>query len=65
MLVPSRTLYACKRKFLQCEATHTVESSITGVATNNYSMNFNYLATRGGELAPDSPWIRHFASSRE
>ena len=27
---------------------------ITGVATNNYSMNFNYLAARGGELAPDS-----------
>ena len=63
MLVPSRTLYACKRKFLQCEATRSVESSITGVATNNYSMNFNYFATRGGELAPDSPpWIRHWAA---
>ena len=55
MLVPSRTLYACKRKFLQCEATRTVESSITGVATNNYSMNFNYLATRGGTGPRFSP----------
>ena len=55
MLVPSRMLYAYKRKFLQCETTRTVKRSITGVATNNYSMNFNYLATRGGELAPDSP----------
>ena len=55
MLVPSRTLYACKRKFLQCEATRSVESSITGVATNNYSMNFNYFATRGGNWPPIPP----------
>ena len=55
MLVPSRTLYACKRKFLQCEATRSVESSITGVATNNYSMNFNYFATRGGGTGPRFP----------
>ena len=61
MLVPSRTLYACKRKFLQCEATRSVESSITGVATNNYSMNFNYFATRGGGTGQSipPPWIRH------
>ena len=33
---------------------------ITGVATNNYSMNFNYLAARGGNWPPiPSPWIRH------
>ena len=55
MLVPSRTLYACKRKFLQCEATRSVESSITGVATNNYSMNFDYFATRGGGNWPPIP----------
>ena len=48
----------CKRKFLQCEATRTVESSITGVATNYnnyYAMNFNYLATRGGNWPPIPP----------
>ena len=48
MLVPSRMLYAYKRKFLQCETTRTVKRSITGVATNNYSMNLNYLAMRRG-----------------
>ena len=28
---------------------------ITGVATNNYSMNFNYLAARGGGTGPRFP----------
>ena len=49
-------------KFLQCEATRTVESSITEVATNNYSMNFNYLATRGGTGPRFPPWIRYWTS---
>ena len=37
---------------------------ITGVATNNYSMNFNYLAARGGGNWPPipSPWIRHWST---
>ena len=33
----------------------SVESSIPGVATNNYSMNFNYFATRGGNWPPIPP----------
>ena len=45
--VPSRTLYR--------KATRTVESNITGVATNNYSMNFNYLSTEGGNWPPIHP----------
>ena len=32
------------------------------MATNNYSMNFNYLATRKGNWPLIPPWIRHWVS---